>query len=848
MATDVKNCGLILSTLFDSGVMSRKDMEVLRAKVDNASPAELATNQGLFDATFKEQIKDSIALRTQQVHDILKAKEMFESSLINGFSGERAKTMSEALVNLRQMFMGQNSLDSKRLVMEDRAMSELSHYEDLFQVPMNARMDTYKKGSDAAFAYYQAIKKYKSEITPEMLNAAKVKELLANATTDVERAALAKVAYNGFIRKEKARAGIAVKFNPDYVGKMRYDWPVLEEMGAEKFADTLVGRNTGERGLLNLEKTYPNKTQGDAKIEIKALWQKMKDNEGKGLDIFGGEGGSGNNANSKTRSFVWNDDKAEFDAYELFGEGSMYEKFSKDARADANSIFKTKSFGYDYKRVTGDINDRLKKHYGVTGELSVSDTLNIGIIKSAAIDMSGQNLNPSTGLTTALKAARLGTAAAKLGFALPGTVLDIVDNGRQAFMMDGALFGGMKNYVGNMAENIARFRKADQIKIANELSIMAENSSAEVGMRLANTADIGRKNSVDRFMDRHGNTMMNVATLLPKQTSMSKNASAASGLQHFTAMIDRMSKGEFSALHSEKFAKETLSKYGFSPEETALLAGGDVARVKRWFTPDHLTGRGVRELLQLPEPDIRRIADQLKVRPEQVADKIMALGDKIDVLQQDWMSRGTPQPGVGTKSLLLKTANHDERVRVGAGLFTQFLDTPISQVGTLVEVAQKSMRNGETGRFAAHMGIYVSAGIPLYLMADAAMSVALNRESLMDKITSGTDEQRREGWVRAIDRTGAAPFMVEMMANQMHGTRYNQTVLDSYQGSPVISTVQNVLKTLKPSGTPGAMTFKELALREGPMNSLVPRALNNWSDLVIGNKIIETRDKTRFNR
>jgi hypothetical protein len=331
--------------------------------------------------------------------------------------------------------------------------------------------------------------------------------------------------------------------------------------------------------------------------------------------------------------------------------------------------------------------------------------------------------------------------------------------------------------------------------------------------------------NVAEFIAKNGAKAMNLATLLPWQTGISKLSTAVVANNTVSGIFTKFSKGE--TLNA--FEADTLKELKFSENEARLLGSDKIKKIELWSGKEMITGKSIRDsLLEIPEPELAKLLDV----PEDLAYRTaMNMADKYDVAITDFVTRGTPAPELRTKVAMLK--GHDsEATRAAIGLLTQFLDTPISQLQNFYELSKKLQRlhdgkNGfELGSGAAlNLAMYLGSGISIYLAADYVSSMVTNKEAVVQKLQRVDDQERRAMMLNLIGRTSAIPFAAEVLEKQMYG-RYNETALNII-GGPSVSMFTDALRMLKPDEA-GGMSLVDFASKSLPMNSIPARFIMNW--------------------
>lgn len=137
-------------------------------------------------------------------------------------------------------------------------------------------------------------------------------------------------------------------------------------------------------------------------------------------------------------------------------------------------------------------------------------------------------------------------------------------------------------------------------------------------------------------------------------------------------------------------------------------------------------------------------------------------------------------------------------------------------------------RTGFSADMMQHLGAYLMMGVPMFLAADAAMSIATQRESVFDKFRNADDKGQMAIMAQVIGRTSAVPFVVEVLENQFL-SEYNKTAADTFSGSPALSYLNDSLKLAQALPTGDSEKIWKRTKRLLPSNALPVRAITNWS-------------------
>jgi len=436
-------------------------------------------------------------------------------------------------------------------------------------------------------------------------------------------------------------------------------------------------------------------------------------------------------------------------------------------------------------------------------------------------EINGTQNHVNTGLTTAVNTAKTMVAVAKLGNAITTAMLDPLDNMRQVFYVNGSMFGGLTEHIANFGKVTIGMNREQRIELASQLGVIYHHMSNAEGMRLS-SGDLRSSGTwLSEKVDKYGAKAMNIATLLPTQTGLSRIASGLTGATAFSKIIGNIKKG----VELNKFELDTLKEYGISDVEAKALAN-HVDTLKTW-SRDIYTGKNIRDSLFKMGPE--KVSKILNVSEKDAGAAINELASKYENFLNDYVTRGTPAPELATKTLLMKNTDN-EVLRAGITLMTQFMDTPIAQTQNMFELTEKLARindgsfMGAAKAMAPQLAIYMTSGVGLYLAYDGILSAAVNRESKIQQLMNGNAEERAKLMTNIIGRTSAIPFVTEMIEDQFMG-RYNETALDTFfKSGPVLSTVNDILK-IDSAEKAGKFLRGNLG-----GNSLAGQFVGNWLD------------------
>jgi hypothetical protein len=845
MPTAVKTGDACVSIL-EGALFTKKEADAFRKRMDQWTPAEKAAKQDWINQEIQAHIADGIDAKVKQVQDMVNVKNLVQQMTTDPFSGKTLTAVGDVMKNRLDMLVGRNSVDTRRRALKSHLKGQIDEFERIFDTQSNQRFKSLrdiKKGSAEEKELYKRVHDYTEKLDPDTLTPGKVAQLTKGAD-DIQKLALSLVAYNEYSRKTLAKYGMSVKFNKNYVMKRRYDWDAVKTMNPKEFGEFMADQ-------LDLEATFGKGTTREQAIEYlgtgkDSFYSDIATDAAEYQSPTANREITSDRANSKSRKFTYKNSDAAYNAFNKLSLGGMREQFERNASSMATSAISVSEFGYNPKQVLAEVERELASMYKGQKKGVVDSWLGERI-RQAEADLTGTQSITSGAPTNFANAVRFMMAFSKLGNAVTGTILDVVDNNRQVFYVNGNMFGGFGEFGVAMTKATVGMNQSERMAMAQQLGISLNHFSVAESMRLADGSVGHNGGRLTQWISEHGDTAMNIATMLPAQTSRSKVASGMVGAQTFAKLMDKYASGT----KLNKFELDTLLEYGFNENELKTLTSGMIERSNNWVSTPIYSSQGIRNSLLngVDEKHIGKVASMLGVKPEQAGRAVLELATKYDSFLNDFVVRGTPTPELATKTAMFKGTN-SELIRTGIALGTQFMDTPIAQLGHAAELHRKLSRINDTKLgylkdAVPHLATYLAVALPAYFAADYAMSIVTNRESLVDKMRNGDGDTRKKVWMQALGRSGVVPFLFEV-ADSQWGGGYNKTALDTF-GSPAMSTLEDTLRLAK-SNDSGGLSMKDYLLRQGPTNSIPLRALNNWSDFAIGNKLWETRDVTRFSR
>lgn len=827
-------------------VIAEKREEILSGFMDRAkrkpTPAELAELKRDFDSAMALIIEDGVDAKVKSVHDsITQMRKVHEYT--HDMNGNPLKTLSEVINRRYQMTMGRNSADTKARALRDHIRTRVDSFETMYRTRENPEglrsIRELEKGSENERSVYIRVRQMEKEIDVSKLDSATVDAMLKDATP-VDRLAFSIASYNAYNRKLLKEYGISTKYSSKFVVKRRYDYSVLSS--PSRGATPEACRETFVNDVLqhiDKEATFGKKSDAEIREMIAHTYDDIADNANIRLDPTNSRDFVGNRANSYQTKFIWKDDNAAYEAFTRFSEGGLKEQMEESATAMANKAISIREFGYNAEEVMAKVSQDITASFrGQTPNMR--DSFRLARIAAAQKELMGTQKLATSEMTTWANNARFFQAAFKLGNAVTTAMLDAVDTGRQAFYVNGELFGGISEYIQTFGKVAFGMSEADRLALATDLGTVYSYMSNAEGMRLASTDSAVSGGAIDGFIKKNGNKIMNVSTLLPWQTARSNITSTIVGANNLKRIVDDLGKsgGDFTKLN--KFQKDTLKEYGFTANDMRILGSDFLEKINTWGG-GIVTGNNIRQTLMTRSPE--SIAKAFNMDADVAADSMVKLADKVDAFLNDFSTRGTPKPELQTKVLMGKTVEN-EGVRVAIGLMTQFLDTPIAQgqyVGELIEKLSRingGNRMGILKDSAIPSATYIATGMSMYLAYDGMMSLVMNKQSIIQKMNQADDRERTALMLNVLDRTGYFPFAASLIEKQFFG-RYNENALDAF-GSPVLGSINDVLNMRNEN------TIKAGIRRNLPMNAIPLRMTNNWLGKPL-DSILETPDQPNIN-
>lgn len=775
----------------------------------------------------QQDIEAGIAKKTQQVHDMVVQRQIVLDTLSN------AKDINQAMGVIKNKLMGRNSLDTKAISLKNQLINQMAYFESIIcadnmkyrslnDIPMG------EEGRRVTRELARNIYNDNTKYDVKSLTPARMREL-ANGMDEIQKLALAQKLYNEYERQTLLQHGIITPYKQNYWMKRRYDWGAISKMSEDDFVTFMKDR-------IDVEKTWGTGfTESDVVNKLKALRKDFEADAANSTRIIGSEEAA-SRTKSHARKIVYKDFDAEFDVFENLSIGSFKEQRIRNATSVARASVRVEGLGYTpevtIKKAVEEVHEKLGGHINALGRLREYH------IKGAITHFTGQGSYVPTVLTTSGTVLRYGAAVTKLGNALSTNMLDLVDTGRQMFYVNGGTFGGCVEYAKNftkvvMPKILGGYSREEIKHIARLVGVNFSYMSNTESLRMAGGDLLDTGNFLTRFISEKGTTVLNIATLLHTQTSMSKIASGLTGATAFSDLVAKVKLDGDKITGLNKFEIDTLKEYGFSAGDIRVLQHPAMLKTNTWSDATLYSGTGIRETIS--EIGLEETARLLGVKEDQVVDAALNVARKYENFVTDFYNRGTPSPELAAKSTLFKNTNN-EIVNVVSGIFTQFMDTPIVQAQNLLEVVEKLKRvNGvENGtvmqQLAAispealqHLGVYLAVGIPLYVAADTVMSALTQQESFLDKYAKQDTLGRAALMLHAADRTGAIPFVLDKIKSQIN--QYDENMVSSIGDSPSVGMLKDAFDLVNPGGK---MTLGRFLQQDMGGNTLPIKTMRNW--------------------
>jgi hypothetical protein len=811
-------------------LLSQDDIEEL---MDTAGVLDdVGDAQRAFATKVNDQVELLLEKTVRDTHDAFTAQ-----NLIDKVRG--AKNETEALQILTKDALGRNSADTVRRTYRNTLLNKLREYEARFGVEQEYSISKIEAGTKEEEELFTKVREFEDQIDVYSLTPQRIKELV-QGKEGLDRTALAVVAHNEFGRRFLNKHGVPVRFHKNYVIKRRYNTQVLEKMGADKFANFLADR-------LDLEESFGvGATRTEAISKLKHTYKDLMENDRNKQNLFSSDSkGGSKGVEDATRKFVFKDSRSEYQSFNELSGGGLVNQIEENTWGMATTAVKIDRYGYNHRNVDNVLQEFINKNLGKETS-NLQKTVNASFrsprYKQALADFTGENQYMSSGMSTAGTAIKTAISVGKLGNAITTAMLDPLDTMRQNFYVNGEVFGGFVKYASNMKNLMGKLNPQERLMVANQLGVVTNYLSSETGMRVAKgDLSVRADSKMARAVDKYGAKAMNLATLLPMQTAMSKLSSALTGAQVFTDMLGKVkvSDGRIDVGGLNKFEIDTFKEYNLSSRELAVLK--EVEPVKTWNdSGSFLSGKDIRDHVLFSDPET--MAKKLGVKPEEVQNVALDLATKYEGFVNDFFSRGTPTPELSVKTALLKGSG-SEAFNVTMGLLTQFMDTPLMQLHSASELYDKLKRINNAGQgdtamaqawdIAKKVGpdalpqlvTHALVGGAAYMAYDAAWSFALGKESQIEKYRNGDSSQKRDILLNVAGRTSVLPFAFELIANQS-SDYYNQNALSTF-GGPALGITNDLFNAAKSD-------------REGSLVDFAKKQIPNaWFTQAINNHLLE---------
>lgn len=785
---------------------------------------ELDIFSGRVQKFLEEQMEETLDRRIKDVKDMLTEKKRYNEWSTNKWTGEKVKDYTSFLKNVENAVYGRASVDSKGRAINQNIISRQMQAQDLLGVREHTSIKDFgyiKKGSKLEAEVFKRTAQITEHIDPRGLDKAGADALLKKyGDTEVDRLALVLKLTNEHSRLTSLQYGVDVKFRGDFVSNQKIDASLASKLTPQAFADKLLDVHK-----LDFKKSFGEGVTREEAVDIlKKMHTTTLESQAIQTDILSGSDFKGYGVTNQARKLMFSDLDGRYSFFNDFTSGGLVDELVNGIRSTAYKAASVSTYGYNP-------NTSLQKVFRKAllelpeGKKANINSLRKERINQAVREQTGQASIPVSALNDATNVIRMGMSVGKLGNALNVAMLDPLDNARQVFHFNGKAFGGIGTWQKNFAK-FATMDKGEQIRIAAAMQNSLHFVTLAQSSRMSSELGLSGSNKILEMFNAYSGKAMNIATLLPKQTEISQMASASVAIKEFTESVSKLRKGE----KFNKFELDSFKEYGFSEKELFALAHDDGMRTKLWSDDTVITGQGIRDsLMAKAKENIKQTADLLGVAEQDLGDAISELALKYEMFVTDFTVRGTPTPEMKTKTAmgLLGKNSNNVLIRNVSTLMTQFLDTPVAQTQYLIEVIGKLSRIndgsilGSMKDYAPHSVAYITAGMAMYLGTDAAMSLVLNKKAVYQRLQEGDDRERAAIMLNVFDRISYVPFAAGVAQKQFIG-RHDETAFDAF-GSPALATGRDLLK-INSLETAGRFAKSHLG-----GNTLIPKALNNWS-------------------
>lgn len=820
----------------------------------------LAQSKAFADEKIKQQyLRDEIVNALNEKSQI--AKEIaYDNNLAEALTQEiveGSESYVEFLKKKMDFLFGRNSVDTARKKYRDSFLRKLDTYTNRLGAKEISLSDV-TAGSDLEKNIFKKVKTYAKkakgfsldELNTTRSSEAFLKRIVGDNPTDEDRLALAIVAYNEFSRQFVRKYGVSLNYYDGFVAKRTYSPAAIKKLGGvDEWAEYLYKR-------LDINKSFGVPLTKDQAIErLKRTGRQILENEFDDTITLQTKTKGKRKSTKQKREWVFKDDDVEYQAFRDLGARGLTEQLTSGAYALASDAVKTSRLGFDPKTVDVKLNAAAKRKFGAT-ETSKNRFMNSyreARIKQAMGDLTGETRYAPSSLSTFGTAIKLINNVGKLGNSITTAMLDPLDASRQVYFARG---GTLKSYFTGMFEwhrnfiltaknqGLVGFLKGDSRaarELEEHLGTLTNFISTASSMRMIRDGlDVG-EGVVAKGMARHASTAMKLATFLPQQMTASMISTGLLATKTMTRIVDDFKAKGFDKLSA--FEKDTLKQYKISPAELDVLAKVERYKADGWGGQEIISGKQIRALLDVEEKDFQKHLGELTeafgfkdkvmkegeiiTAQEQTMEAVIALSEKFDNFIADFVSKGTPSPELGAKTALFK-ATGNEYIDFALSIVTQFMDTPVHQLIAFGEVKDKLMRvhKGDKLKVGAELtgnvSTHIMMGTGLYLMHDALLSAALNKESRLEKLNKANDKETRQILFDVFGRTSAVPFLFEAMNNHA-GDYYGQNVLDTF-GGPGYDLIQDTLNV-----TNGNTSLETFGKRHAP-NAWFIQGAKNWME------------------
>jgi len=858
----------ILSEVDAANELERKARQAIQKKRETISDRADARVEAMdlpLSATelrgkVKEQIEMKLEKELQKIHDTYVAAKTAKSDL------EGARNELDVLKNRGNRIYGKASMDTYRRVYANELRNELTNFENLFGASKDKGLAEIRNNPDFEKSVYKKVIELEKI---ELENVEAVAKEIAKSDDLVLKTAHAIKAYNEYSRRFMAHNGIPTKYRQNYVTRRRYDWGNVEKMGPDGFRDFM-------KQHLDHEATFgKGVTAKDVDEALKMTYDSFKQNDRAKVDAFGVNDAKSITARNHARKFVFKDADSDYAVFREMSNGDLATQMEQNTWGMATFAMKVKELGYDHvetqkmyaqavenniERIGDTVRGKVEAKLGegkvvgaglskVKGSLQKTAVVyQKHRIQQAIADFTGDNYYAPSMLSTASSMARMAVNIGKLGNAVTTAMLDPLDTARQVFYFNGEAFSGFMQYQRNFKDAMnmklgTRFGNNKEASrqmlhdLNQHLGLVTHFISSDSSMRMAR-GDLASASgsNISEKINKYGSKAMEWATLLPQQTEISKIASAVTGAQNFVKSLDKVNvvDGKANLKGLNKYEIDSFREYGIGAKDLVMLK--EVERVKGFGGGDGiLSGKNIRDHLLFGDQD--RVMKGLGIAQDEVSGYAIELAAKYDAYLNDFFSRGTPTPELASKTALLK-ASKSEISNTFIGLLTQFMDTPLMQLQSTLELKDKLLRingleHGSVGEIIktigpdalAHAAPHAIAGSAMYLMYDMLWSAAMGKDSKVAQFAAGDMQERKGVMLDVLGRTSVLPFAFEILDNQT--SKYHNVNAFNTVGGPALGIATDLANALNPSSS---KTIGGFMKKHAPNPWAVQMIKNRWNN------------------